>query len=93
MRDGFVGGEGGKDDDGWLRTGGGGESQEARVREVRTLGETGEVVGDREEEEEEEEEIPDMEDEEDDEEAIIRDPKAKSSSGCVGTLLSSIVRR
>ena len=67
--DGFTGGEG--DDEGWLRTGGMAESQEARLRDVRTLGESGE----REEEEDEEEEIPDMEDEEDDEEAIIRDPK------------------
>jgi len=74
-------GEGGKDgpgggeDDGWLRTGGMmAASQEARVREVRTVDESGEV---REmDEEEEEEEIPDMEDEEDDEEAIIREPGA-----------------
>ncbi|KAL8884282.1 MAG: hypothetical protein Q9205_005586 [Flavoplaca limonia] len=66
----------GGDDDGWLRTGGMGASQEARMRDVRTLGETGEVqVG-----EEEEEEIPDMEDEEDDEEAIIRDPKGRGTS-------------
>ncbi|CAL8583659.1 E2-like enzyme [Xanthoria parietina] len=66
----------GGDDDGWLRTGGMGASQEARMRDVRTLGETGEVqVG-----EEEEEEIPDMEDEEDDEEAIIRDPKGQGTS-------------
>ncbi|KAL8677277.1 MAG: hypothetical protein Q9186_006288 [Xanthomendoza sp. 1 TL-2023] len=66
----------GGDDDGWLRTGGMGASQEARMRDVRTLGETGEVqVG-----EEEEEEIPDMEDEEDDEEAIIRDPKGQGTT-------------
>ncbi|KAL8680325.1 MAG: hypothetical protein Q9224_006951 [Gallowayella concinna] len=66
----------GGDDDGWLRTGGMGASQEARMRDVRTLGESGEVqVG-----EEEEEEIPDMEDEEDDEEAIIRDPKGQGST-------------
>lgn len=79
VRDGFggdgmggEGGEGGKggEDDGWLRTGGMDRSQEARVGEVRTLGEGGEVFG---EGEEEEEEIPDMEDEEDDEEAIIRE--------------------
>ena len=74
VRDGFTGGEG--DDEGWLRTGGMAESGEARLRDVRTLGEGGE----REEEEEEEEEIPDMEDEDDDEEAIIRDPKAKSTT-------------
>ncbi|KAI4246143.1 MAG: hypothetical protein L6R40_002095 [Gallowayella cf. fulva] len=66
----------GGDDDGWLRTGGMGASQEARMRDVRTLGETGEVqVG-----EEEEDEIPDMEDEEDDEEAIIRDPKGQGTT-------------
>ena len=79
MRDGFIGegsaGAGG-DDDGWLRTGGLAASQEARVRDVRTLGESGEV-GER---EEEEEEIPDMEDEEDDEEAIIRDPQGKGTA-------------
>lgn len=75
VRDGFVGGEGGEDD-GWLRTGGLAASQEARVRDVRTLGETGEVGV----EDEEEEEIPDMEDEEDDEEAIIRDPKGKGTT-------------
>ena len=80
VRDGFIGdaGEAGGEDDGWLRTGGLAASQEARVRDVRTLGESGEV-GDR-EEEEEEEEIPDMEDEEDDEEAIIRDPKGKGTT-------------
>lgn len=73
VQDGFAGGvEGaGGDDDGWLRTGGMGKSQEARMRDVRTLGEGGEV-GER-VEEEEEEEIPDMEDEDDDEEAIIRE--------------------
>lgn len=65
-------GEAGGEDDGWLRTGGLAASQEARMRDVRTVDESGEV-GER--EEEEEEEIPDMEDEEDDEEAIIRDPK------------------
>jgi len=75
VRDGFVGGDGGEDD-GWLRTGGLAASQEARVRDVRTLEETGEVGV----EEEEEEEIPDMEDEEDDEEAIIRDPKGKGTT-------------
>lgn len=76
VQDGFapgVDGAGG-DDDGWLRTGGLAASQEARVRDVRTVDESGNV-GER-EEEEEEEEIPDMEDEDDDEEAIIRDPKA-----------------
>ena len=69
----------GGDDDGWLRTGGMGASQEARMRDVRTLGDGGEVqVG-----EDEEEEIPDMEDEEDDEEAIIRDPKGQGTAAYV----------
>ncbi|MCJ1286476.1 E2-like enzyme [Xylographa opegraphella] len=81
VRDGFVGGEGGEDD-GWLRTGGLAASQEARVRDVRTLGETGELGG---EEEEEEEEIPDMEDEDDDEEAIIRDPQGKGTAAPLRT--------
>ncbi|KAI4232640.1 MAG: hypothetical protein LQ352_008314, partial [Teloschistes flavicans] len=82
VQDGFEGNAGagagkGGDDDGWLRTGGMGASQEARVRDVRTLGEGGEVQPGG---EEEEEEIPDMEDEEDDEEAIIRDPKGHGTS-------------
>ncbi|KAH8773003.1 autophagocytosis associated protein [Hyaloscypha finlandica] len=62
----------GDDEDGWLRTGGLAASQEARVRDVRTVDESGNM-GER---EEDEDDIPDMEDEEDDEEAIIRDPKA-----------------
>lgn len=74
--DGTGTGEAGGEDDGWLRTGGLAASQEARMRDVRTLGESGEV-GER--DEEEEEEIPDMEDEDDDEEAIIRDPKGGST--------------
>ncbi|KAI4086270.1 MAG: hypothetical protein LQ344_007688 [Seirophora lacunosa] len=79
VQDGLKHGEdaAGGDDDGWLRTGGMGASQEARMRDVRTLGEGGEVqLG----AEEEEEEIPDMEDEEDDEEAIIRDPKGRGTT-------------
>ncbi|KAJ9639452.1 E2-like enzyme [Coniosporium tulheliwenetii] len=56
----MLGGEGGDDEDG----------QEARVRDVRTVDESGNV-GER----EEEEVLPDMEDEEDDEEAIIREPQ------------------
>ncbi|MCJ1429604.1 E2-like enzyme, partial [Sticta canariensis] len=74
VQDGFTSasGEAGGEDDGWLRTGGLAASQEARMRDVRTVDESGEV-GER----EEEEEIPDMEDDEDDEEAIIRDPKGK----------------
>ena len=82
MQDGFTaGGEGGGgggaggEDDGWLRTGGLAASQEARMRDVRTVDESGNV-GER----EEEEEIPDMEDEDDDEEAIIRDPKASGTT-------------
>lgn len=80
VQDGFAaGGEGGGgaggEDDGWLRTGGLAASQEARMRDVRTVDESGNV-GER----EEEEEIPDMEDEDDDEEAIIRDPKASGSA-------------
>ncbi|KAF2836764.1 hypothetical protein M501DRAFT_939007 [Patellaria atrata CBS 101060] len=72
VRDGFAAGEGEAGDDGWLRTGNMAASQEARVREVRTVDESGNVGHVP---EVEEEEIPDMEDEEDDEEAIIRDPK------------------
>ena len=81
------GGGGGDDDDdeGWLRTGGGmAASQEARMRKVRTMDESGNVAemnaveeGDG-NDDEDEDEIPDMEDEEDDEEAIIRDPKGGS---------------
>ena len=67
MQDGFAGGTGdaGGEDDGWLRTGGLAASQVARMRDVRTVDESGEVG---EKEAEEDEEIPDMEDEEDDEE-------------------------
>lgn len=68
----FKGAAQGDDEDGWLRTGGLAASQEARVKDVRTVDESGNM-GER---EEDEDEIPDMEDEEDDEEAIIRDPKA-----------------
>ncbi|KAJ9295539.1 hypothetical protein DTO271G3_5995 [Paecilomyces variotii] len=74
----MLGDGAGGDEDGWLRTGGGREladSQEAKMRDVRTVDEAGNM-GER---EEEEEEIPDMEDEDDDEEAIIREP-AKSST-------------
>ena len=72
-------GEAGGEDDGWLRTGGLAASQEARMRDVRTVDESTGEVGER----EEEEEIPDMEDEEDDEEAIIRDPKAGGTNAYV----------
>lgn len=71
------GGDADGDDDGWLRTGGGKESaansadKEARIRDVRTVDESGNLG---EKDEEEEEEIPDMEDDDDDEEAIIREP-------------------
>lgn len=73
--DGFTAGEGGADDDGWLRTGGMAASQEAKVRDVRTVDESGNLGA-----AEEEDEIPDMEDDEDDEEAIIRDPQAGSNT-------------
>ena len=94
VRDGFEyseeergkhqGREAGGDDDGWLRTGGMAESQEARVRDVRTVDEAGNM-GERMEEEDDDEEagIPDMEDEEDDEEAIIRDPKSRGTNAYV----------
>ncbi|KAL2198781.1 autophagocytosis associated protein [Corynascus similis CBS 632.67] len=70
--------EGGKnnDDDGWLRTGGLTSSQPLKVREVRTVDDSGNV-GDR--EVIDEDDIPDMEDEEDDE-AIIRDADGDSRS-------------
>ncbi|CAF9916289.1 MAG: E2-like enzyme [Alectoria fallacina] len=85
VQDGFAargegGGGAGGEDDGWLRTGGLAASQEARMRDVRTVDESGNV-GER----EEEEEIPDMEDEDDDEEAIIRDPKASGSTAPLRT--------
>jgi len=72
--DGFAAGEG-TDDDGWLRTGGMGASQEAKVRDVRTVDESGNLGA-----AEEEDEIPDMEDEEDDDEAIIREPQGGSNT-------------
>jgi ubiquitin-like-conjugating enzyme ATG3 len=50
-------------------------SQEAKVRDVRTVDESGNLGA-----AEEEDEIPDMEDDEDDEEAIIRDPQAGSNT-------------
>jgi len=76
VRDGFTAGEGATaDDDGWLRTGGMAASQEAKVRDVRTVDESGNLGA-----AEDEDEIPDMEDIEDDEEAIIRDPKAESNT-------------
>lgn len=79
------GGEGvsaGDGDDGWLRTGGGRDTvadrdrQEAKIRDVRTVDESGNLG----EQEEEEEEIPDMEDDDDDEEAIIREPAGQSGT-------------
>lgn len=82
------GGEPADDDDGWLRTGGLAASQEARVGDVRTVDESGEV-GER--EEDDEDEIPDMEDEEDDEEAIIRDPKGGSGTTAYVFILSLFV--
>lgn len=74
---GSGGGSGGDDDDGWLRAGGGmSDSHEARIKDVRTVDEAGNI-GER---EEEDEEIPDMEDDDDDEEAIIRDPVGKAGT-------------
>ncbi|KAM5347087.1 hypothetical protein ACJ41O_010092 [Fusarium nematophilum] len=67
---GSAAGGGGDDDDGWLRTGGLASSQPLKVKEVRTVDDSGNV-GDR--EVVEDDEIPDMEDEDDDDEAIIRD--------------------
>lgn len=69
-------GQGGDDDDGWLRTGGLSSSQPLKAREVRTVDDAGNV-GDI----EDEDEIPDMEDEEDDDEAIIRDSDAQRRTG------------
>lgn len=67
------------EDDGWLQTGGGSKkdmrSSETRMRDVRTMDESGNVG-----EQEPEEEIPDMEDDDDDAEAIIRDQGADSST-------------
>ncbi|RGP63544.1 autophagy 3 [Fusarium longipes] len=69
-------GNAGDDEDGWLRTGGLASSQPLKVKEVRTVDDSGNV-GDR--EVVEDDEIPDMEDEDDDE-AIIRDSGADSKS-------------
>jgi ubiquitin-like-conjugating enzyme ATG3 len=66
----------GDDEDGWLRTGGLAASQEAKVRDVRTVDESGNM-GPR---EDDEDDIPDMEDDEDDEDAIIRDPKGDGTT-------------
>ena len=74
VRDGF-GGKLEGEDEGWLRTGGMAASQEAKVKDVRLIdqsGKVGEAIS------EEEEEIPDMEDDDDDEEAII--PESKSGA-------------
>ncbi|EKJ71573.1 hypothetical protein NXS19_005729 [Fusarium pseudograminearum] len=73
--DDFKGNTGG-DEDGWLRTGGLASSQPLKVKEVRTVDDSGNV-GDR--EVVEDDEIPDMEDEDDDE-AIIRDSGADSKN-------------
>lgn len=66
------------EDGGWLRTGGGKEDRgrEERIRDVRTVDDSGNLG----KEEEEEDEIPDMEDDEDDEEAIIREPAGGQGS-------------
>ncbi|KAJ5495172.1 Autophagy-related protein 3 [Penicillium diatomitis] len=71
----------GNGDDGWLRTGGGRDTvadrdmQEAKIRDVRTVDESGNLG-----EQEEDDEIPDMEDDDDDEEAIIREPAGNSGT-------------
>jgi ubiquitin-like-conjugating enzyme ATG3 len=78
VRDGFAAGEGNTDDDGWLRTGGMAASQEAKVKDVRTVDESGNLGA-----AEDEDEIPDMEDDDDDEEAIIREPQADNTSAYV----------
>lgn len=75
VRDGFAAGD--ADDDGWLRTGGMNASQEAKVRDVQTVDESGNLGA-----ADDDEEIPDMEDEDDDDEAIIREPH--DSSGASG---------
>jgi ubiquitin-like-conjugating enzyme ATG3 len=61
----------GDDEDGWLRTGGLAASQEAKVRDVRTVDESGNMGP----QEDDDDDIPDMEDDEDDQEAIIRDSR------------------
>jgi hypothetical protein len=78
VHDGLAAGEGQTDDDGWLRTGGMAASQEAKVRDVQTVDESGNLGAAA-----EEEEIPDMEDE-DDEEAIIREPQGSGSTNAYG---------
>lgn len=64
------------DDDGWLNTGPMTESHQERIKDVRTMDESGNIG----EKVEEEDEIPDMEDDDDDEEAIIRDPSAAAGA-------------
>ncbi|KAK2734119.1 autophagocytosis protein [Colletotrichum kahawae] len=72
------GARGGDDDeDGWLRTGGLASSQPLKVKEIRTVDDSGNV-GER--EVVEDDEIPDMEDEDDDE-AIIPDAGENKNSG------------
>jgi ubiquitin-like-conjugating enzyme ATG3 len=79
--EGAEGAAGADGDDGWLRTGGGRDlvadrdQQDARIRDVRTVDESGNLG-----EQEEDEEIPDMEDDDDDEEAIIREAVGQSGT-------------
>ncbi|KAJ6070184.1 hypothetical protein N7467_010335 [Penicillium canescens] len=85
VRDFLSGGDGGENavdgEDGWLRTGGGRDTaadqdkQEARIRDVRTVDESGNLG-----EQEDDDEIPDMEDDDDDEEAIIREPAGQAGT-------------
>ncbi|KUM59262.1 Autophagy-related protein 3 [Penicillium freii] len=92
VRDFLSGGDGGEDtaadggEDGWLRTGGGRDAgadhdkQEARIRDVRTVDESGNLG-----EQEDDDDIPDMEDEDDDEEAIIRETDDQSGTQSLRT--------
>ncbi|CRL28664.1 Autophagy-related protein 3, N-terminal [Penicillium camemberti] len=92
VRDFLSGGDGAEGtaadggEDGWLRTGGGRDTgadhdkQEARIRDVRTVDESGNLG-----EQEEDDDIPDMEDEDDDEEAIIRETDDQSGTQSLRT--------
>ena len=90
IKDGLAGGkgkgsagDGGDDDDGWLRTGGSsgqaGNSQrkEGDVQDVRTVDEKGDVEDAK---VVEDDYVPDMDDDEDDDEAIVKDNEGTSGS-------------
>ena len=96
VQDGFLGpdegeksaGGGDGEDDGWLRTGGSSEKEQAaKIRDVQTMSESGNLG---EKEADDDDEIPDMEDEDDDNEAIIRDPKASGTNAYEIFRLSSL---